>query len=96
MRTIILVVAVACVAMVAVQFAWGLTPPPRPASIRLAIADGSMAGAIKRNLTTLASTQSDLALDFGATTYANQTDASVSVLPYICARGPALTRSVDV
>ncbi len=51
-----------------------------PALIDLKVTDGSTVGAIEGNLTAAGSNQTDLILDFAATTYANETPGAVSTL----------------
>ncbi len=69
--------AVAAVVVVAGVSVYVLTlPPPIPLTVK----DGSATGTIEGNLTTIGSNQTDLVLDFLATTYANQTNGLGSTL----------------
>lgn len=74
---LLLAFAVAVVVVVAAVSVYVLTRPP---PITLAVSDGSTTGTIEGNLTTVGSNQTDLVLDFAASTYANQTNGLSSAL----------------
>ena len=72
----LLALAVAVVVVAAVLSVYLLTPPP---PILLSVSDGSTTGVVAWNETT-GSNQTDLVLNFAATSYANETDGAVSTL----------------
>ncbi len=74
-----LVLALAAIIIVAIA-ALTISSLPGPPPIPLTVSDGSTTGTIEGNLTTVGSNQTDLVLDFAASTYASQTDGLGSTL----------------